>query len=153
MKLLTFQFLPLQNQFHKLWNPNGHFSQHFSPLKKEGRKGQAAPGPGGETGPLGIIRRWFLRRGAEKIPPRRNLVLISAAEGKPNRCFQRVPLRPPGPKRCSQTIRRLAGSSCLGKWRNLLDHPALELNSWETEMEIIPSMKADADGVGAREGI
>jgi hypothetical protein len=81
--------------------------QHFSSLKKERRKGQVLPGPGGQTGPLGIMRRWFLWGwGGEDTPRllRRKQALTSVAKGQPNRCFRRVPLWPPGPNRGDPTI-------------------------------------------------
>jgi hypothetical protein len=69
--------------------------------------GQVLPGPGGETGPLGIIRRCFLRGwGGEDTPRllRRNQALISVAKEQPNRGFRRVPFRVPGPNKGDHTI-------------------------------------------------
>jgi len=61
--------------------------------------GQGVPGPGGLDGPLGTIRRWFLRgAGGEKTSRllRRKGAEIFVVKEMPGRCFRHVPSRPPG---------------------------------------------------------
>jgi large subunit ribosomal protein L34 len=63
------------------------------------RKGKGPPWPEGPGGPLGTMRRWFLRgRGGGQglPPPLAEAQSVPRGYGPPGRCFRRVPPEPPG---------------------------------------------------------
>ena len=72
----------------------------YSLWTKVRRKGKGPPWPGGPGGPLGTLRRWFLRgRGGGPRPPPPPLAearSVHRGYGPPGRCFRRVPPKPPG---------------------------------------------------------
>ena len=71
----------------------------YSLWTKVQRKGKGPPWPGGPGGPLGTMRRWFLRgRGGGQglPPPSAEAQSVHRGYGPPGRCFRRVPPEPPG---------------------------------------------------------